>query len=52
MDHFKHNTPGHKSKTKLYADNVLLYSTITSLDDCQQLKADINALEQWAKSGS
>ena len=37
-----------KNKIKLYADDVLLYSTINSLDDCHQLQADLNTLEQWA----
>ena len=37
-----------KNKIKLYVDDVLLYSTINSLDDCHQLQADLNTLEQWA----
>ena len=37
-----------KNKINLYADDVLLYSTINSLDDCYQLQADLNTLEQWA----
>ena len=40
---------GIKSKIKLYADDVLLYSTISTPDDCHQLQADLNTLEQWAK---
>ena len=32
---------------KLYVDDVLPYSTINSLDDCHQLQADLNTLEQW-----
>jgi len=38
-----------KSKIKLYADDVLLYSTISSPDDYHQLQADLNILEKWAK---
>jgi len=34
---------------KLYADDVLLYSTITSPDDCHRLQVDLKILEQWAK---
>ena len=40
---------GIKSRIKLYADDVLLYSTITSPDDCHQLQADLSTLERWAK---
>ena len=38
-----------KSRIKLYADDVLLYSKITTPDDCHQLQADLHILEQWAK---
>jgi len=40
---------GIRSRIKLYADDVLLYSTITSPDDCHRLQADLKILEQWAK---
>ena len=36
------------SKIKLYADDVLLYTTIPSQDDCHRLQQDLNTLEQWA----
>jgi len=36
-------------RIKLYADDVLLYSTITTPDDCHQLQTDLQTLEQWAK---
>ena len=36
------------SKIKLYADDVLLYTTIHSQDDCHRLQQDLNTLEQWA----
>ena len=35
-------------KIKLYADNVLLYTTIYSQDDCHNLQQDLNLLEEWA----
>ena len=40
---------GIKSRIKLYTDNVLLYSIITTPYDCHQLQADLHTLEQWAK---
>ena len=36
------------SNIKLYADDVLLYATIRSPDDCCRLQQDLNTLEQWA----
>ena len=36
------------SKIKLYADDVLLYTTIHSQDDCHRLQQDLDTLEQWA----
>ena len=36
------------SKIQLYADDVLLYSTVTSLEDCKQLQLDLHSLESWA----
>ena len=36
------------SKIKLYADDVLLYTTIHSQDDCHRLQQDFDTLEQWA----
>ena len=36
------------NKIKLYADDVLLYSSITSSSDCVQLQQDLNLLVQWA----
>ena len=38
----------HKNKIKLYVDDVLLFSTINLLNDCHQLQADLNTLDQWA----
>ena len=32
-----------------YADDVLLYTTIRTADDCHKLQADLNLLEQWAQ---
>ena len=36
------------SKIKLYADDVLLYNTIHSQEDCHNLQQDLNLLEEWA----
>jgi len=38
-----------KCTIKLYADDVLLYTTIRTVDDCHKLQADLNSLEQWAQ---
>ena len=38
-----------RCKIKLYADDVLLYTTIRTVDDCHKLQADLYSLEQWAK---
>ena len=40
-----------KIKIQLYADDVLLYSNISSLDDCYQLQADSRALGQQMENG-
>ena len=39
---------GIMSKIKLYADDVLLYTTIYSQEDCHNLQQDLNLLEEWA----
>ena len=36
------------SRIRLYADDVLLYTTIHSQADCQRLQKDLHALEEWA----
>ena len=36
------------SKVKLYADDVLLHSSINTLTDCQNLQKDLDRLVQWA----
>jgi len=36
-----------KCKIKLYADDVLIYSTINTVDDCHKLQSDLITLEQW-----
>ena len=36
------------SKIKLYADDVLLYATIHSQEDCHSLQKDLDTLDQWA----
>ena len=38
-----------RSKVKLYADDVLLYSYIKSESDCHALQEDLDALAQWAR---
>ena len=36
-------------KIRLYADDILLYSEINSLDDCLRLQTDIENLFLWSK---
>ena len=36
------------SRIRLYADDVLLYTTIHSQEDCQRLQKDLHTLEEWA----
>ena len=36
------------SRVKLYADDVLLYSPVSSTTDCQNLQKDLERLVQWA----
>ena len=38
------------SKIRLYADNVLLYSTINSVEDCYTLQEDLNILNKWSQT--
>ena len=33
---------------KLYADDVLIYTTINTIEDCHRLQSDLITLEQWA----
>ena len=35
------------SKIKLYVDNVLLYATICTEQDCSQLQKDLDPLGKW-----
>ena len=37
------------SKIQLYADDVLLFSTADTLEECEQLQLDLGNLETWAK---
>ena len=37
------------NKIKLYADDMLLYSHIVSVNDCHNLQQDLDLLVQWAK---
>ena len=37
-----------RNKIKLYADDVLLYSFIHTVDDCITLQQDLNLLAQWS----
>ena len=34
---------------RLYADDILIYTTIYSLSDCQCLQGDLHTLQNWAK---
>ena len=36
------------SKVRLYADDVLIYNTIHSKEDCLMLQEDLNSLQFWA----
>ena len=36
------------SRVKLYADDVLLYSPVSTTTDCQNLQKDLERLAQWA----
>ena len=36
------------STVRLYADDVILYITVNSIDDCHQLQKDLALLERWA----
>ena len=38
------------SKIKLYADDILLYHTISSVDDCTLLQKDIDSLIKWSNT--
>ena len=37
------------SNIRLYADDILLYRTINTIDDCTKLQDDLYALQQWEK---
>ena len=36
------------SSVRLYADDVILYRTIHSEEDCHHLQQDLHTLEEWA----
>ena len=36
------------SSVKLYADDVILYSSIDSEEDCHNLQHDLHTLEKWS----
>jgi len=38
-----------KYKIRPYADDVLFYTTIGTVDNCHKLQADLNSPEKWAK---
>jgi len=38
-----------RSKVRLYADDVLLYTTVKSYTDCLQLQNDLDLLQKWAE---
>ena len=38
------------SKIKLYADDILLYHTISSVDGCTLLQKDIDSLIKWSNT--
>ena len=36
-------------KLKLFADDVLLYFNVNSVEDCQLLQVDLSAIVEWSK---
>ena len=38
------------SKIHLHADDVLLYSSINSVEDCYTLQGDLNTLNKWSQT--
>ena len=36
------------NRARLYADDVILYSYIHSLDDCHNLQKDLDNLTEWS----
>jgi len=47
---FVNDIPGLVSSTvRLYADDVLLYTVINSIEDCVRLQRDLNELFKWAE---
>ena len=39
------------SKVRLHADDVLIYNTIHSKEDCLMLEEDLNSLQLWVTNG-
>ena len=37
------------SRVRLFADDTIVYLTITNMDDCQKLQDDLKRLEEWDK---
>ena len=49
---FVNDTPASvQCKIRLYVDNILLYSEISSINDCICLQNDINYLFNWSEPG-
>jgi len=38
------------STVRFFADNVILYTTVNSKEDCYQLQKDLNTLKRWANN--
>lgn len=38
----------HNSKILLYADNIKIYKSVLTKDDCDMLQADLNRLVEWS----
>ena len=39
----------HKSNIRLFADDTIMYLTISTQDDCHALQSDLTKLEAWEK---
>jgi len=47
IDDVTHSAPSPGSKISLYADDMLLFKTITSTDDYVELQKDVDTLNNW-----
>ena len=52
MSVLNHNDIGDKasSSVQLFADDCVLYRTVTSLEDSKQLQCDLDGILKWSQS--